>query len=147
MLVLCAYGSGEAFMPRAGSENRLALLSIALGIVLTCVPTRAAEIQVTTIADDVTANGNCTLREAVLAANADVSVDACAPGNGIDTIVVPTGTYLLTLRGADVTIGVRILLGQESVAACRRLDANTDDRVTVAELVSAVNNLLRGCPG
>lgn len=61
-------------------------------------------IAVTTTADDVAVNGNCTLREAILAANTDSAVDACAAGHGADTIVVPAGVYVLSLLGpADDT--------------------------------------------
>jgi len=46
----------------------------------------AASITVTTVVDDMTVNGNCTLREAIQAANTDTAVDACAAGNGADII-------------------------------------------------------------
>jgi uncharacterized repeat protein (TIGR01451 family)/CSLREA domain-containing protein len=44
-------------------------------------------------------NGNCTLREAIAAANTNAAVDGCAAGSvaGPDTIIVPAGTYTLTL--------------------------------------------------
>ncbi len=47
--------------------------------------------------DDVATNGNCTLREAIEAADTDMPVDQCSAGSGDDTIVVPAGTYTLTL--------------------------------------------------
>lgn len=62
---------------------------------------RADTITVTTTADDVVVNGNCTLREAVIAANTDTAVDACAAGNGDDFITLPPGTYVLTIAGAE----------------------------------------------
>ncbi len=46
----------------------------------------AATITVNTTADDDTVNGNCTLREAIQAANTDTAVDACTAGSGTDTI-------------------------------------------------------------
>ncbi|MEM7354762.1 MAG: right-handed parallel beta-helix repeat-containing protein, partial [Acidobacteriota bacterium] len=49
-------------------------------------------------------NGNCTLREAIQAANTNLPVDACFPGDPapmVDLIAVPTGTYLLTIPGAE----------------------------------------------
>jgi CSLREA domain-containing protein len=58
-------------------------------------------ILVTTGNDDVSINGNCTLREAVLAANTDTAVDACAAGNGADIIRLPAGEGLLTLSGIE----------------------------------------------
>ena len=47
-------------------------------------------------------NGNCTLGEAISAANTDTAVDACAAGNGRDIIQLPAGTY--TLDNAYVTL-------------------------------------------
>jgi CSLREA domain-containing protein len=58
-------------------------------------------IKVSTTADDDEINGNCTLREAIIAANADAAVDRCPAGSGSDTVVVPAGTFLLSLVGRD----------------------------------------------
>ncbi len=56
-------------------------------------------IVVKTTADDTLVNGNCTLREAILAANADTPVDACPGGSGADTIILPAGVYALQIVG------------------------------------------------
>jgi len=48
-------------------------------------PARAAAITVTTTADELNTDGDCSLREAVAAANDDIGVDACTPGSGADT--------------------------------------------------------------
>ena len=61
---------------------------------------RTAAITVNTTTDDDTVNGNCTLREAIRAANLDQAVDACSAGSGADTIDLPAGTYVLALPGA-----------------------------------------------
>src|SRR3990172_8296582 len=63
------------------------MLALALfaGLVVTATPARAAAITVTVTSDDNTVNGNCTLREAIIAANEDRVVDACPAGNGADT--------------------------------------------------------------
>jgi CSLREA domain-containing protein len=61
----------------------------------------AASIMVTTANDDASANGNCTLREAIRAANLDQAVDACQAGAGADTITLPAGTYVFALGGSD----------------------------------------------
>lgn len=54
-------------------------------------------IVVTTTADETTADGNCSLEEAIQAANTDTAVDACPAGSGADTIVLASGaTYTLT---------------------------------------------------
>lgn len=62
--------------------------------------THASVIDVDTTVDDVTVNGNCTLREAIIAANTDTAVDGCSAGSGHDIITLPPGTYTLTLAGA-----------------------------------------------
>lgn len=61
----------------------------------------AAVIRVNTTADSVTADGNCTLREAVLAANGDAAIDGCTAGSGSDLILLPAGVFTLAIPGAD----------------------------------------------
>ena len=63
-------------------------------------PAHAATIAVNTTDDELNADGDCSLREAIQAANTDAAVDACPAGSGADTIVVPTGTYTLSIPGA-----------------------------------------------
>jgi CSLREA domain-containing protein len=60
----------------------------------------AAAITVNTTADELSTNGNCSLREAIQAANTDAAVDACTAGSGDDVITLPAGTYTLLLTGA-----------------------------------------------
>lgn len=55
-------------------------------LVLRPAPAAGASIVVDTLADDNTVNGNCTLREAVLAASSDAAVDGCSAGSGADAI-------------------------------------------------------------
>lgn len=57
----------------------------------------AATINVTANAVDTVVNGNCSLVEAIQAANTDAAVDACTAGSGADTINLPAGTYTLTV--------------------------------------------------
>jgi hypothetical protein len=40
---------------------------------------------------------------------------------------------------------VNIALGNTSVAACRPGDANADGKITVDEILAAVDNALNGC--
>ncbi|MCA9875633.1 MAG: DUF11 domain-containing protein, partial [Anaerolineales bacterium] len=55
-------------------------------------------ITVTTTLDELETNGQCSLREAIQAANTDTAVDACAAGSGSsDLIAIPAGHYRLTL--------------------------------------------------
>ncbi len=71
-----------------------------------CVPgvARAATINVTTTQDVIAKDGACSLREAVISANTDSSAASggdCVAGSGNDTIVLPAGTYRLTLKGNE----------------------------------------------
>jgi CSLREA domain-containing protein len=80
---------------------------------------RAATISVTTTSDEVNVDGDCSLREAIRAANLDQAVDACPAGSGADTINLPAGNYVLTIAGInedlaltgdlDITAGVTII--------------------------------------
>lgn len=91
------------------SRGPVAAALVALSIFLT--PTWAVlaaprtTIVVNTLADDGIGNGNCTLREAIAAANTNLVVDACAAGSsGLDTIgfsVSGTVTLLDTLPAVD----------------------------------------------
>ncbi len=62
-------------------------------------PSIASVLMVTTTADDRTVNGNCTLREAIIAANTNKAVDACPAGGYSDTIILGSDIYSLTLKG------------------------------------------------
>ena len=57
-------------------------------------------ITVDTTDDELNSDGDCSLREAIQAANSNAAVDACTAGSGVDTITVPAGTYILTIAGA-----------------------------------------------
>ncbi len=78
-----------------------AVLAVAMG----STTAHATAITVDSTADDLGLgpNGNCTLREALRAANANLAVDGCAAGTvgvvATDTITLPAGTYLLTAAG------------------------------------------------
>ncbi len=63
----------------------------------------AATISPDTRVDDSTNNGNCTLREAVIAANNDAARDACPAGDGSDVISLQNGTYNLSLGQMNVS--------------------------------------------
>jgi CSLREA domain-containing protein len=71
------------------------------------MPVRAnSTIIVTTTNDELNSDGDCSLREAIRAANLDIAIDACSAGSGTDTIVVPAGTYTLTIVGSDEDNGL-----------------------------------------
>ena len=73
-------------------------------------PTRialAATIIVNTTTDSNTGS-NCTLRQAITAANTDTAVGGCTAGSGGDMITLPAGTYTLTLGELSVTTDIQI---------------------------------------
>jgi CSLREA domain-containing protein len=76
------------------------VLSIALWLAVPGLAQPQATILVTTTADGINQDGLCSLREAILAANTDTQVDACPAGNGVDTLILPDGVFLLSQSGA-----------------------------------------------
>ncbi len=58
-------------------------------------------IQVNTPADELAVDGNCSLREAIIAANTNQPVDACPAGSGADVISLPVGVYNLAIAGTN----------------------------------------------
>ncbi len=84
----------------------IALLLVASLVLLPTSPVFATTITVTTTADEFNSDGDCSLREAVLAANLDTAVDQCAPGSGNDTIKLLASVYYLTMDGGGEDAGV-----------------------------------------
>lgn len=64
---------------------------------------KATPLVVTTTTDELNTDGDCSLREAVRAANTNLAVDACPAGSASATDVINLGanTYRLTLTGAE----------------------------------------------
>jgi len=60
----------------------------------------AVEINVNTTADEYGTGTDCSLREAIEAANGNVSFGGCPAGFGDDTISLPGGTYKITRAGS-----------------------------------------------
>jgi CSLREA domain-containing protein len=84
---------------RCKRERTAALLLLALLLAgFGSIPqAHAATIEVTSFADNLADNGDCSLREAIQAANTDTAIDACPAGSGADTIRLVAGTYTLSL--------------------------------------------------
>jgi CSLREA domain-containing protein len=61
----------------------------------------AVNINVNTTADEYDAGPDCSLREAITAAQTNAAFGGCAAGFGSDTITLPAGTYKITRAGAD----------------------------------------------
>jgi CSLREA domain-containing protein/uncharacterized repeat protein (TIGR01451 family) len=85
-----------------------AICSAVLAIV--ALPVSAATFTVATFDDELTTNGVCSLREAIVNANDNAQTYADCPageagvdidGNALDIINLPAGTYTLILAGVD----------------------------------------------
>lgn len=91
--------------------HRKILLALLLSLLpLACfflVPSARASttINVNSTSDVIANDGKCTLREAIIAANTDTASGAaaneCPAGSGVDTIVLPAGTYTITIAGLN----------------------------------------------
>lgn len=127
---------------RAQRKPRVALIRLSMVVALVgafvVVPTPGAfaALNVSTIDDELNSDGDCSLREAITAANDDAVVDACGAGSGADTIVVPAGLYDFAIAGAgedaaatgDLDITEDLTLTGAG-AATTIIDANDLDRV------------------
>jgi len=84
------------------------LLALAALLLTGVLPARAqtsVSINVTTTNDEIQSNGNCSLREAILAANTNQAVDRCPAGANLDTINLPAGIYNFKIGGIDEDLG------------------------------------------
>jgi CSLREA domain-containing protein len=79
-----------------------AILLLGLALVLTPASAAPSAIIVVNTTDDEynTDPAECSLREAIQAANTNAAFGGCSAGSGADTITLPAGTYLLTIPGA-----------------------------------------------
>jgi CSLREA domain-containing protein len=93
-------GLRSVIIPRVATVAVVGLLVALLAAVGNVQPAYSATITVNTIDDELNSDGDCSLREAVQAANTDTAVDGCAAGSGADTIDVPAGTHTLSISGA-----------------------------------------------
>ncbi len=89
-------------------QTRLLRLLVAAALLAACVlqPSTAVAgttIAVNTTADSLDADGSCSLREAIRAANLNTAVGGCPAGSAAsaDTITVPAGTYTISRIGAN----------------------------------------------
>lgn len=101
-------------------------------------------ILVSTVEDEVNEDGDCSLREAVQAANTDTAVSGCPAGSGDDTVVIPEGTYRLsdelristgmTIQGSGTTTTILDASGGASETEHRVLLVFGDIAVHLQEL-------------
>jgi hypothetical protein len=86
---------GRGRIPRR-RRNRAAIVTFVAALAVTAAPAHAAVLTVAPGEVAVSDDGLCSLREAMLNANADAQVhDDCPAGSGADTIELAVATYLL----------------------------------------------------
>jgi CSLREA domain-containing protein len=131
-----------------------------LGLVLSFVlampvqGTRPAEVQasivVDTLEDEDNADGDCALREAIRAANENISVDACPPGDELisDTITFEvSGTITLSIGQLEVTAGGPLAIdGGEAITvsgggSARAFYVNSGVEITLSRLTVSDGNV------
>ena len=122
--------------PRQLQSIALSLLIVLAGFNFFAPTVQATNITVTTTEDEVNNDGDCSLREAIIAANNDVAVDNCPAGNGADTIIIPAGHYKLSIPkngGEDMYEGDLDILSDLSILGAGPdrtiIDANGIDRI------------------
>ncbi len=126
----------------------LVVATAAVVLALVANPAWAATtITVNTTTDENNIDGDCSLREAVIAANTDTQTDACPAGDGADTILFDLGqTATITLGSQLPTItdasGLTIDGGSASITvsgndAVRVFEVNPGAKLTLASLTVA----------
>jgi len=82
-----------------GTARRLGAVGVlgAMGALLLSSPALGAVITPTTFGDENGGGADCSLREAILAANTDAAFGGCPAGGGADTIPLGAGTYGLSI--------------------------------------------------
>ncbi|MBA3711435.1 MAG: tandem-95 repeat protein [Pyrinomonadaceae bacterium] len=129
--------------------NRMSFVACAafvLGIVLSAsASVQAATLTVNSVADVTADDGQCTLREAITAANTDAASGAasgeCVAGSGTDTIDINvTGTITLTSVLPDLTTNLTISNTQASGVM---VQGNNTFRIfrVVGSVTVGINNL------
>jgi CSLREA domain-containing protein len=119
------------------SAKHAAFMLICIGIILALAsPAAAAVINVTTFTDEDGTGADCSLREAVTAANTDMAYGGCPAGGSADTIVLPDGVYTLT-AGSQLVISSSVTIQPAATSATVRAAAAPD---TVARRVFQVNS-------
>ena len=93
--------------------------------------TLATVINVNTTSDELNADGDCSLREAVQASNQDKVVSGCPAGSGVDTINIPAGTYTLNKADAGALRLTESAILKGDDAATTFIDGNADGRSVI----------------
>lgn len=147
LIGLAILGGGLAFASLSGGGSLRAQTSLAPLAAL-------ANISVDTTLDTIADDGQCALREAIIAANTDTATGGCAAGSGADTIgfassLPQPATFTLTLIGADEDSAATGDLDITSVITVEGLGANQiimdgNDTDRVFDVLSGANLTVSG---
>ncbi|MCA9945306.1 MAG: tandem-95 repeat protein, partial [Anaerolineales bacterium] len=108
----------------------LSLTGVLLWNLMALPPVYAATITVNTTADEYNNDGDCSLREAVAAANLDTAVDACTPGSDHDLIQFSLTTpAIITLTMGKINIQTDPLTIAGPGAGSLTIDGNQAGRI------------------
>lgn len=90
-----------------------------------------ATITVNSFADDMVVDGNVTLREAILAANTDTSVDGSVAGSGADTInfVPALAGQTVNLNGTELAITETLTIDSTGLLGSFTINAGLNSRI------------------
>lgn len=108
-----------------------AILSIASALVVGPPASAAATIVVDETEDENNSDADCSLREAIQAANTDAAVDGCTAGSGTDTIQVPGGRFPLHM--GQLTISTPMVIDGAGTLVERDLVENNPQRIFAVE--------------
>ncbi len=122
-------------MGRQRPVRTVAAVAVCVGAWAVPASSLAAVIKPDTRHDDFTNNGNCTLREAVVSANADTARDGCRAGDGADTVKLKAKTYRLSVAGAGEAASNT---GDLDVAEALRIKGPSDGATVSAEGIDRV---------
>lgn len=139
------------------------LAALGLGLFMPADANAQAVITVTTTADEIAEDSQCSLREAIIAANTDAPLGGCPAGEGADTITFASSlpqpaTITLSLEGLreeDAATGDLDIHGQLTIIGLGQsqtvIDGNGIDRVfdvrPEAELTMSSLAIQNGDPG
>lgn len=116
-----------AMARRAGASSAVAGLALAGSALVVPTAAHAASITVDT-AREAAADGRCSLREAVAAANTDRAVDGCAAGAGTDLVLVPRQATDIVLHLGALDLATPMTLrGDGVVRGDSAADANATE--------------------
>jgi hypothetical protein len=105
------------------------------GAVFDVTPPILGAIIVDSFAQSPGVAGDCTLGEAIQAANTDLAVDGCPAGSGSDTIVLASGLYSLTTASSPpnglptITSDITIAGESASTTIIERAAGSPDFRI------------------